>query len=107
MSSSASPGARLAGDTKAQVTRGNRAKLSSMVLVMSAASCGVGGALDDGVGRVGKLTNHFCTSALASSVSKSPASTKVALLGAYHCLKKFLTSGIDAASRSSCRPIVV
>jgi hypothetical protein len=56
---------------------------------------------------LGKLPNHFCTSALAAGVSKSPAISKVALEGTYHFLKKFFTSSIEACARSSWRPMVM
>ena len=53
----------------------------------------------------GTSLNHFSAAALTSAVSTSPAITRLALAGPYHCLKKSITSWWLAAERFAIEPI--
>src|SRR5580698_11350326 len=106
MSSSVSPGAKFAGECHANVTWRSFANGSSTVIVCDGTT-GAGTTTTLGFVLGGKLPNHFCTSCLATAGSKSPTSASVAFDGTYHVLKKLLTSSTDAATRSSCLPIVM
>ena len=81
------------------------AKLSSTETSF-AVTAGAGICTTAGLLLAGNEPNHFSTSFLASATSKSPAIAIVAFAGTYQVRKKFFTSSTDAATRSSCLPIV-